>query len=235
MKKAVVVGASSGIGEQLARLLSNEGYIVGLVARRKEKLLALQKQLPHESYIKCIDIAHWNAKDLLKEFIEEMEGIDLMVVSAGVGHLNPDLILSLEKETVDVNVSGFIAITNIAYNHFLSKDSGHIVGISSIGALMANPAAPSYNASKTFISNYLVSLRKKFKLQKNNIFVTDVKCGFIDTEMAKGNRDKMFWMAPPEKAALQIYEGIKKKKKTVYVTKRWRSIAWLLKLLFLFN
>ena len=236
LKKAIVIGASSGIGEKLPKVLSNEGYIVGLVARRTDNLLALQKKLPHKSFIKCIDVSLINeAKNLLEELIEEMEGIDLIIISSGVGHLNPNLNLDFEKETIDVNVSGFVVMSNVAYKYFISKNSGHIVGISSIGALMANPTAPAYNASKIFVSNYLISIRQKLKMQKVNVLVTDVKCGFVDTNMAKGDKDKMFWVASPEKAALQIYDSVKKKKKTVYVSKRWRIIAWVLKLHSLFN
>lgn len=231
MKKAIVIGASSGIGRELAKVLSKEGYIVGLVGRRSANLHALQRELAIKSYIKSIDISNTKeARILLEELIEEMAGIDLIIISSGVGHLNPDLNLEYEKETIDVNVSGFVVMSNVAYQHFVSKGSGHIVGISSIGALMANPAAPAYNASKTFVSNYLMSIRQKVKKQKVDILVTDVKCGFVDTNMAKGDRNKMFWMASPEKAAMQIYNSIKKKRKTVYVSKRWRSIAWLLKI-----
>ena len=204
--------------------------IVGLVARRIDNLLAIQKTLPNKSFVKCIDVSRINAKNLLEELIEEMEGMDLIIISSGVGHINPDLNLDFERETIDVNVSGFVVMSNVAYNYFSSNNSGHIVGISSIGALMSNPTAPAYNASKTFVSNYLISIRQKLNRQKVNVFVTDVKCGFVDTDMAKGDKDRMFWIASPEKAALQIYASIKKKKKTVYVSKRWRIIAWLLKI-----
>lgn len=131
----------------------------------------------------------------------------------------------MSKEAIDENVSGFVMTVNVAYQHFLAKNAGHLFGLSSVGALMANPVAPLYNASKTFVSNYLMNIRKKLKMQQANVFVTDVKCGFIDTEMAKGDPDKLFWAASPEEAALQIYHSIKKKKKTVYGTKRWRFIA----------
>lgn len=236
LKKAIIIGASSGIGKELARVLSKEGYIVGLVARRTGNLLELQEQLPNKSFIKTVDIScPKKANDLLAELIEEMEGIDVCIVSSGVGHLNPDLNLSLEQEVIDVNVTGFVAMTNIAYKHFLSKGSGHILGISSIGALMPNPIAPAYNASKVFTSNYLISIRQKLRAQKSSVIVTDVKCGFVDTNMAKGDQNKMFWMASPEKAARQIYDGLKKKKKLIYVSKRWRLIAWVLKVFSLFR
>jgi short-subunit dehydrogenase len=232
LKKAIIIGASSGIGKELAKILSFEGYIVGLVARRTANLIELQKQLPNKAFIKTVDISCPNkAKNLIEELIREMGGIDLFVISSGVGHLNPDLNLSYEQEVIDVNVSGFVAMSNVAYKHFLSKGSGHLLGISSIGALMPNPSAPAYNASKVFVSNYLVSIRHKLESQTNNVVVTDVKCGFVDTNMAKGDKNKMFWVASPEKAALQIYDGLKKKKKLIYVSKRWRTIAWVLKVI----
>lgn len=104
LRKAIVVGASSGIGEGLARTLSDEGYIVGLAARREDKLLALQEQLVHKSIDKCIDISYPAAKEFLEEIIKKMEGVDLMIISSRVGHLNPDLNVNFEKETIDVNV-----------------------------------------------------------------------------------------------------------------------------------
>jgi short-subunit dehydrogenase len=72
-------------------------------------------------------------------------------------------------------------------------------------------------------------LQHKIKKLRLPITVTDIKPGFVDTEMAQGER--LFWMAKPEKAAIQIYEAIKKKKHHAYITKRWRLIAWFFKLL----
>jgi short-subunit dehydrogenase len=236
LKKAIIIGASSGIGKELAKTLSVEGYIVGLVARRTENLIELQEKLPKKAFIKTVDISCPNkAKNLIEELIKEMGGIDLFIISSGVGHLNPELNLSFEQEVIDVNVSGFVAMSNIAYKYFLSKGSGHLLGISSIGALMPNPTAPAYNASKVFMSNYLINIRHKLRTQKTNVLVTDVKCGFVDTHMAKGDKNKMFWMASPEKAAFQIYDGIRKKKKLIYVSKRWRIIAWILKVVSLYR
>ncbi|WP_344017236.1 SDR family NAD(P)-dependent oxidoreductase, partial [Pseudonocardia xinjiangensis] len=133
LKKAIIIGASSGIGKELAKILSLEGYIVGLVARRTANLIELQEQLPNKAFIKTVDISCPNkAKDLIEKLIREMGGIDLFIISSGVGHLNTDLNLSFEQEVIDVNVSGFVAMSNIAYKYFLSKGSGHLLGISSI-------------------------------------------------------------------------------------------------------
>jgi short-subunit dehydrogenase len=115
----------------------------------------------------------------------------------------------------------------VAVEHLQKRGSGQIVGISSIAALRGNRAAPAYNASKAFISNYLEALRNRFRKLNLPIVVTDVQPGFVDTAMAKG--EGVFWAAAPEKAARQIFTAIGKRKEHAYVTKRWRVIAWVLK------
>ncbi len=139
------------------------------------------------------------------------------------------------EDPAGVNVTGFVIMANVAMHHFLSKGSGHLVGISSIAAIRGDDSAPAYNASKAFISNYLAGLRKKISKAGLPIVVTDVQPGFVDTAMAKG--DGLFWVASPQKAAQQIYKAIKKKKKHVYVTKRWKLIGWLMKTMpeFIYN
>lgn len=229
MKKALILGASSGIGRALAKTLAQNGYAVGLMARRTALLETLQKEIQTQNYIGYLDIAKASeALEKVENMIQIMGGLDLIVINAGVGFLNPELDWAKEQQTIDVNVYGFCAIAGLAFKHFTKQGSGHIVGISSIGALKGNYAAPAYNASKAFISNYLAGLRVKAFKDKLPIIVTDIKPGFVDTEMAKG--DKKFWVAPPAKAAEQIYLAIKKQKKHAYITKRWLLIALLFKL-----
>lgn len=230
MKKAIVVGASSGIGKDLAMILAEHGYEVGMMARRQEKLEALQKEIPTETFIGHIDIsAPIDAIEKMQEMIRKMDGLDLIVLNAGIGYLNPELDLEKEIETINVNVQGFSALVGFSYNHFADQGHGHIVGISSIGALRGNHHAPAYNASKAFMSNYLEGLRKKAFIEKIPITVTDIKPGFVDTEMAKG--EGKFWVAPSKKAAEQILSAIKEKKKHAYITRRWCLIGWLLRIM----
>ncbi len=120
-------------------------------------------------------------------------------------------------------------MANVAVHHFLQQRAGHLVGISSIAALRGTGGAPSYNASKAFVSNYLEGLQQKCAKLKLPITITDVKPGFVNTAMAQG--EGLFWVAPPEKAAEQIYQAIKARKTHAYVTKRWRSIGVLLRLM----
>lgn len=227
-KKAIVIGASSGIGKELAKILSGRGYIVGLAARRKEMLAELQKSLPDKSFIKQIDISKPEDTEIkFNEMITEMGGVDLVVISSGYGDLNSKLKWSIEKETIDVNVTGFALIAGISMRHFIERGSGHLAGISSIAALRGQGSAPSYAASKAFVSNYMEGLRHMAIKSGKQIFVTDVQPGFVKTPMSKGNN--LFWISTAEKAANQIYKAIAKKKNHAYITKRWRLIAWLLK------
>ncbi|WP_366924273.1 SDR family NAD(P)-dependent oxidoreductase [Metallumcola ferriviriculae] len=229
MKKAIIIGASSGMGKELAKILSEDNFAVGLMARREDLLSDLQKQLSTTAYIKKADVAKpEEAMALLEELINEMDGTDIIVISAGVGHGNRNLEWAKEKETIDINVSGFTAMADAAFKYFADKGEGHIVGISSIAAIRGNAAGPAYNASKAFVSNYLEGLRMKAKKSKLPITVTDVQPGFVQTDMLKGKG--LFWVSTPEKAAQQIYAAVKARKNKAYITKRWRLIAWALKL-----
>jgi short-subunit dehydrogenase len=229
MDKAIVIGASSGIGRALALRLAREGYAVGLAARRLPLLLELQAEIGPTAHVRQMDVTDTaRAMSLLEELIEEMGGVDLIVICAGTGHINPDLSWGPEDETIGVNVRGFAALANVAVQHFLRRGAGHLVGISSIAALRGHGRAPAYNASKAFVSTYLEGLWHKMARLGVPIAITDVQPGFVDTAMAQGPH--RFWVASPEEAAAQIYRAIRRRQKRVVVTRRWRLIAWLIRL-----
>jgi len=236
MKKVIIVGATSGIGKELAKLYSLNKYEVGIVGRRTELLEALASELQTKSYKLTLDVTKTESTiHSIKKLIQDMHGIDLIIIGAGTGHLNDDLDWNKEKETIDTNILGFSAVANTAMQYFMKKGSGHLVGISSIASIRGSNIAPAYNASKAFMSNYLEGLRIKISKKNIPITITDIQPGLVDTAMAKG--DGLFWVAPPEKAATQIYEAIRKKKKKAYITKRWAIIALLLKIIpeFVYN
>ncbi len=228
MKKAVIIGATSGIGRELAKVLADDGYIVGIIGRRQHLLQELKEELPSQTFIHPIDISDTNATRDLQNLINKMQGVDLIIISAGIGFNDPDLPWEKEKKTIETNVLGFTAMANTAYHHFQEKGKGHLVGISSIAAIRGGDA-PAYNASKAYVSNYLQGLRYIISKSNDSIVITDIKPGFVNTAMAQG--DGLFWVASPRKAAVQIHKAIKKKKKHSYITKRWKLIGWMLKLM----
>ena len=228
MPGAIIVGASSGIGEALARVLAARGYTLGLVARREDLLARLQTELPVPSHIRRVDISDPEAAmPALEQLIADMGDVELFVLNAGVGFLTRDLEWDVERETIKVNVLGFAAMLNVAFQALKARGSGHIVGISSISALRGARHAPAYNASKAFVSNYLEGIRHYCRRHSLPITVTDIQPGFVKTPMAKS--DRLFWMATAEEAARQIDAAIQARRPHAYITRRWRLIAWLIK------
>ena len=236
MKKAIIIGASSGIGKELTKIFASHGCEVGIAARRTDLLNELIAEIPTKIYTATIDIKNTDiAIQSLEKLIKDVGDVDIIVISSGVGHMNSLLDWSKEKETIETNVSGFTAMAGVAMHYFIQKRSGHLVGISSIASIRGDNAGPAYSASKAFMSNYLEGLRKKVAKEKIYITITDIQPGFVDTAMSKG--DGLFWVASPQKAAKQIYQVIQQKKKKAYITKRWAIIAWLLKIMpdFIYN
>jgi len=224
--KAIIIGATSGIGRELAKQMSDYGYVIGITGRRFELLESLEDELPQKCFKLAMDLT--DISESVKGFralLKDMGDVNVVVINAGTGNVDPAFPLSGELETVAVNVAGFTAMANVAYHYFSDKGEGHIVGTSSIMALRGGPC-PSYNASKAYISSYLEGLYCRACLEGHNIVVTDVRPGFVDTGMAKG--DGIFWMAPVEKAVNQIFNAIQDKRRIVYITKRWKLIGFIL-------
>jgi len=224
--KAIIIGATSGIGRELAQQMSNQGYELGITGRRSNLLDTLAEALPRKAYKATMDLEDVReAVDAFKQLLEIMGDVDLVVINSGTGSIDPKFPLEDELSTVAVNVLGFTAIANVAYHYFASRGQGHIVGMSSIAAIRGGPAA-SYNASKAYVSSYLEGLACRAHVEAKNISITDIRPGFVDTAMAKG--EGIFWCAPVPKATEQILTAIRNKRSVVYVTKRWRLIAVLL-------
>lgn len=227
-KRAIVVGASSGIGRELAIVLAEAGWSVGLMARRQEELEETARRMAAPGIVTVADLADVeSAQARFAELVARLGGVELVVLSSGVGFLNPDLSWPEEQQTIAVNVTGCAALAGAAFREFERAGRGHLVGISSIAAIRGGAAAPAYGASKAFLSNYLEALRCRAIKKGLPIAVTDIQPGFVDTAMAKG--EGKFWVASPQVAARQIYGAILRQRRHAYVTRRWRLIAWLLR------
>ena len=230
MKKCVIIGATSGIGRELAKLYSSKGYLVGITGRRENLLKELADEKPESYKIKPFDISiPDNSRKNLDELTEELGGLDLIVINSGTGNSNDNLDFEIEKETIMTNVLGVTEISGWAFNYFRKQGNGQIAIVTSIAGMRGGRFAPSYSASKAFLMNYTEGLRQKAKNLKLPVYVTDIRPGFVDTAMAKS--ENKFWVATPVKAAEQIFSALKRKKKISYITKRWIIAAYILKLL----
>ncbi len=235
VKKAIVIGATSGIGWSLAQVLSRAGYRVGITGRRTAKLEELQREIGEDCFVQKMDVTRPQAEEQLNNLIGRMEQVDLIIYNAGVGYQNPELDVAKEIKTVATNVEGFTLLANLAMKYFKEQGGGHFVGISSIAAIRGNRKAPAYFASKSFISSYLAGLQQMVTHNKLPITVTDIKPGFVDTPMIDARN--AYWVCTADQAAEQIVQAIRAKKNHAYITRRWRLVAWVLKCVpdFIFN
>lgn len=227
MKKAIVIGGTSGIGRGLTEKLVENGWTVGITGRRTELLAEIKASSKNLILTQEHDIREIESSDEKMSFLfDKLKPVDLVIVSAGISKLNEELDWNIENNVIQTNVNGIAKVYEFVFSKFKKQGFGHLVGVSSIASLRGNRFCPSYSASKAFQANYLEALRCIAKKEKLDVKITDVQPGFIDTPMAKG--DGLFWVASVKKATNQIYSAILKRKRKVYITKRWRLIAWIL-------
>jgi short-subunit dehydrogenase len=225
-KKVIIIGATSGIGKEMALQYVQKGYIAGITGRRTKLLDEMKERFPAQIFTSCFDVRTDNNIEYLKTLINEMNGVDIFIYNAGYGEPGITLNPEIEKKVYEINVKGFVDLTAYMFNYFIQQNHGHIAATSSIASVKGLSSAPAYSASKAFMSNYMEGLYMKVRRLKANIYITDIQPGFVKTKTVSNPR---FWAAPPKKAAAQIIAAIEAKKWRVYITKRWRLIAWLMK------
>jgi short-subunit dehydrogenase len=229
MLKVIIMGATSGIGKEIALQLAKEGDQIAVTGRRKELLEELRNRYPAQ--ICCAEIDNVETDSVaqkLNHLTAQLGGLDLLILCSGIGEINKELDFEVEERTISLNVTGFTKIADWTTLYFQAQKYGQFAVITSIAGMTGSDAAPAYNASKAYQINYLSGLRKRLKNLQLPIYITDLRPGFVDTDMAKG--DGKFWVAPVDKAASQIIRAIKSKRRVVYVTRRWRLIAVILRL-----
>lgn len=222
----LIVGATSGIGRGLWETYAEGDNNVVVLGRRTSMLDDMKSSRPENTTIYPCDITNHQVLELLfKDVFNNAKQIDLAIICAGTGEINPELNPDIELSTINTNVVGWTATVDSIYNLFKKQGFGHLVTITSIGGLVGEPNAPAYSATKAYQINYSQALRKKSK--KDGISVTEIRPGLVNTAMAKGER--LFWVMPVPKVVMQIKKAIAKKKSLVVVTKRWNMIAFIMK------
>ncbi len=229
-QRIVVVGASSGIGRELALLLIERGYRVGLAARRVHELEALQALAPERVVIQGLDVCRSDRVELLNSLIDRLGGMDVYVHSSGIGSANVGLDAQIELATCAVNVEGFTAMLDRAFAYFAERGHGHIVGISSIAGTRGLGSASAYSASKAYQATYMQCLRQLTAIRRlPRVRITDIRPGFVDTPLLRSARYPMLMQARP--VAEAIYRAIVQSKSIGIIDWRYRLLVGLWRLI----
>ncbi len=222
----LIIGATSGIGHGLWKHYAESGHHIAVMGRRKNLLDAMAAEFPQLTFAVQCDVADIGSFNIaLGQVIDRLKYLDLAIICAGTGELNPELDKMVELDTLSLNVMGWTNAVDAIYDIFMCQKYGHLVTITSVGGMQPAPIAPAYSASKAFQINYTKSLQLKSK--HSGITVTEIRPGLVDTRMAKG--EGLFWVMPVDKVVRQITAAISHKRKLRIVTRRWRILNWIIK------
>lgn len=224
-KTAVVMGASSGLGAAVARLLAAQGWRVGIAARRAQALEQIKGEFaPGQIETEVIDVTDAGAPLRLGELIDRLGGIDLYFHASGVGWQNPQLDAAVELSTVETNVTGFTRMVTAAFNRMAASGRpGHIAVISSVAGTKGLGPAPSYSASKAFDSCYIQALEQLARTRRLPITFTDVRPGFVATPLLGGAPYPM--LMDCDYAARRIVHAVLARRHVAVVDWRWRVLV----------
>jgi short-subunit dehydrogenase len=236
-QKILITGASSGIGKALAFEMANRGYAIGLTARRKDELEKIRDEIKKENpntavAVRKLDVTDYDDVSIaVKSITEELSGLDIAFVNAGIG-LGEEVgkgQFEKSRKTIETNLTGAMATIDAAVNYFLEAGRGHIVGVASVAAFRGMPRSASYSASKAGLSIYLEALRAE--TYRKNIDVTVLYPGYIDTPLNSMLKNRPFLISV-EKGAAIIARLIEKKVKSSTVPVfPWNIVGRLLKIL----
>ena len=226
MKKAVIIGASSGMGMEVAKLLLAEGYQLGIAARRDDRLQALKQLAPDRVVTAVIDVTAEDADSRLRTLIDELGGMDLYFHVSGIGKQNRTLTPDIELNTVNTNGMGFTRMIGEAYRYFAERGQGHIAALTSIAGTKGLGPAPSYSATKAFQNVYLQSLEQQANARGLNIRFTDIRPGFVDTDLLSGDFHYPM-MLKPDKVARQVVKAIHNKRHVVVIDWKYAILTAL--------
>lgn len=222
MKRAIIIGASSGIGFEVARLLLDDGWKVGVAARRVDLL----QTIGNVSEAEQIDVTDPNAAEHLRSMISQLGGMDLLIYTAGIGKQNRELTEGIEVQTTETNGVGFVRMIGEAYRYFAEKGEGHIVAVTSIGGTKGLGPAPAYSATKAMQNVYLQALEQQAHARGLDIHFTDIRPGFVDTALLNGDFHYPMLMQP-EMVARKIMQAIKRKQHICVIDWRYHLLTML--------
>ena len=228
-KKIVVVGATSGLGREMAAQLVRAGYKVGIAGRRSELLGSFVEEHKGEATEpieqQVIDVTSQGATAALDELIERMGGMDILLHVAGAGFENPSLEEGKERHITEVNSVGFVSIIDHAYHWFRTHGGvGHIAAVTSIAGTKGMGLAPAYSATKRLQTTYLSALAQHARMDGVRLHITDIRPGYAQTDILTPGK-KYPMVLTPEKVARKAICAIRHHRRICTIDWRFRLLV----------
>lgn len=231
MNSIVIIGASSGIGKEVAKILILKGWRVGLGCRRTKLLEDLKQINPLNVFCQYVDVTQESAQTDIETLLTQMGHIDCYLHIAGIGFQNNDLDINIEESIIRTNGEGFVRSITTAYNYFKQKsEGGHIAAVTSIAGTKGLGAAPAYSATKRMQSCYIQALAQKAHMQTCKITFSDIQPGFVHTALLDDTHHYPLQLNPANVAKSIINTIVHKKRRVVIdwkyslVTVIWKMI-----------
>ena len=231
MKQAIIIGATSGLGQAVARQLIADGWRVGIAGRREQRLEALQREYGRDRVVyRVMDVMLPSATEALDALLEEVSAPDVLLYATGIGRQNPDLEEQMEIRTVQTNCEGMVRIVDHFINyvkrtpHYDKSNRAHIAVITSVAGTMGIGQAPAYSATKSMQSAYLVALSQLIRMRQLPITVGDIRPGFVATEILNPEKHYPMLMTA-ESAARHIVRSLKRRQRITIFDWRYRLLV----------
>jgi short-subunit dehydrogenase len=239
MKRAVIVGATSGLGMEVAKLLVERGWRVGVAGRRESKLNELKELAPQMIETQVIDIENDEAPALLNSLIERLGGMELYFHSSGVGWQNSELDVQKELTTCSTNVTGFTRMVLAAWHYFKERQQnspdfsgGQIAVISSVASTRGLGPAAAYSATKAYNKAYIQALNQLTKSTKSlKIHFTEIRPGFVDTALLDTTKHHYPMLMQPQSVAKKIVRAVEKHKRVAIIDWRYKLLVFFWRLI----
>lgn len=231
MKKIIIVGASSGIGREVALNFIKDGWHVGLAARREAPLRELKEQFPSQVEYELLDIVQPDAPDKLHSLITRLGGMDIYFHCSGIGHQNTRIDIEVELQTIRTNALGFTQMIDTVYNYFKqNKQAGQIAVVSSIAGTKGLGVSPSYSATKRYNNIYIDCLDQLARMQEVKISFTDIRPGFVTTALLDDGQHYPAQMTV-EYAGKKIFNAVKKRKRVAIIDWKYAIMVFFWQLI----
>ena len=225
MKRAIIIGATSGIGKEVAKCLLSEGWQIGIAGRRQSALDDFRQIAPERIKVQALDVTQEDSAGKLDALSHQLGGKDLFHLSYGIGFQKMNLNMEIELNTARTNVEGFTRMVDTAFSYFKHNGGGHLAVISSIAGTKGLGVAPAYSATKRFQNTYIDALEQLAHLQKLNIPNTDIRPGYVATDLLNDGKHYPMLMKAGQ-SSRHIFRALHRNQRVAILDGRYRILVF---------